>query len=418
MAVGDKIDFIKPKIIYDKRPLLSIVIAYYNGESTIRKLLDSILHQKGMENRIEVILSNDCSPHTQPLVDVIHDYEDLISLKVVNTDYNFAPGNTRERGASIAEGKWLAFADQDDFYIDDSLGPIMDIIEEANEQYLAIADFYEVEKDNPDKIIRDLRATMNWNHAKFYNLDNLWKRYNIHFKKDLLTHEDIYISSCVNCTMKNIGAKPLFINKHCYKWTANPGTISRQRYDGHMFIEMFFGDYLESTGEVYLEKAKANALDWNFALGNCTQILMFCYHYLESFKFHMGPEKYIHQNEDIARDFLIRVKEFFKVDNQRLYNISAYSDAALYESTAKGASIGTGPYIPSLTWRQWLDHMHKDLSTNTNIQAKLREKNMEILDYGNSKTQEGTQRLELTNLKEDTVETKEEDTPGSNNIEE
>ena len=413
MAVAHKVEYIKPKIIYDKRPILSIVIAYYNGENTIRKLLDSIIHQKGLENQIEVILSNDCSTHVDPLIEVIHDYEDKISLKVINTDYNFAPGNTRERGASIAEGKWLAFADQDDFYIDDTLGEIMAIIEQADEQYLGIANFYEVEKENPDKIIRDLRATMNWNHAKFYNLDNLWKKYNIHFKKDLLTHEDIYISSCVNCTMRNIGAKPLFINKHCYKWTANPNTISRQQYDGHMFIEMFFADYLESTGEVYLSKAKANALEWNFALGNCTQILMFCYHYLESFRFHMGPEKYMYQNEDIARDFLIRVKEFFKVDNQRLYDISAFSDAALYESTRKGASIGTGPYIPSMTWRQWLDHIHKDLSTNTNIQAKLREKNMEILDYGDSKKKDETKPLQITIPGEDILKVTGRDTPRS-----
>ena len=33
MAVAHKVEYIKPKIIYDKRPILSIVIAYYNGSA-------------------------------------------------------------------------------------------------------------------------------------------------------------------------------------------------------------------------------------------------------------------------------------------------------------------------------------------------------------------------------------------------
>lgn len=378
--MAEVINYRKPKVIYKKRPFLSIVIAYYNGENTIRALLDSILEQEGMEEEIEVILADDCSPHQEEFLQVLADYEDKISLKAIKTDYNYAPGNTRERGTMVAEGKWLAFADQDDLYIPNTLGEVKSIIEEAREQYYAVAAFYEIDRQS-GKVLRELKEKLNWNHAKFYNLDNLWKAQNIHFKKDLLTHEDIYISSCINCACRNLGIRPLFIDKYIYKWMANPNTISRQKYDGHMFLEMFFKDYLESTGEVYLAKSKTGDLERRFGIGNCIQVILFCYFYLDSFHFHQN-NKYMYENDEYARDYIVRVKEFFNVDNKQIYDVAAANTAQLYNNTLAGALIGTGPYIPTMTFKDWLDYIHKDIGVNTNIQETLKKKNMEILNYG------------------------------------
>lgn len=64
---------------------------------------------------------------------------------MTQTEYNFAPGNTREAGVKLAEGEWLCFADHDDEFIPDTLKRIKATIEKYGEKYCAIANFLEVD---------------------------------------------------------------------------------------------------------------------------------------------------------------------------------------------------------------------------------------------------------------------------------
>lgn len=351
----------KPSIILDHQPFFSIVVACYNSGKTIGNLLESIVNQD-MCDDIEVILSDDNS--TEDYQDIVNQYRNILSIRQVKTDYNFAPGNTREKGVSVAEGKWLTIADHDDEYIAGSLKEVKNIIESTNEEYYCITDFLEVDPDSKS-VIREMKRTMGWNHGKFYNLENLWKKNNIHFKKDLLTHEDICISAQINCAMVANNTTPLFIDIFTYMWNSRPTTVSRVNYkadDGidHPFLEVFFEDYVNSTAGVYLDKYKEGIIGEEFCIDNVTEVILYGYFYIQSFKFHFG-EMYIKKNEDVIKELLIEAKALFGIDNEYIYNLMAQDDAFRFVTIFDSAKIGSGPFIPQETFSQWLDYLHRDI---------------------------------------------------------
>lgn len=357
MSINAEIYNGQPSFKLPQRPWLSIIVPCYNSRKTLGALLQSIVDQN-MEDEIEVILSDDHS--TESYQDIVEMYNDTLSIRQVMTEYNFAPGNTRERGVSIAEGEWVAFADHDDVYIPGTLRQIKDIIVQSGEQYYAIANFIEA---NPDtgEVIREMKGFRNWNHAKFYNLDNFWKANDIHFKKDLLTHEDIYISSTVNCAIRRVnGDNPLFIDVFCYIWNNRPTSISREKYGDHTFLEVFYEDYIKSTGDVYIEQYKQGRLDNVYATDSVLEILLFCYFYTESFKFH-DPNGYIRENDEFSRRYLVAIKQAFGFTNDFIVSYVAQEDAIRYTSVRETAIIGAGPCLESRTFAQWLDYLHEDI---------------------------------------------------------
>lgn len=346
----------KPSFLLDHRPFFSIVIPCYNSKKTLGKLLETIVNQE-MEDDLEVILSDDHS--TESYQEIVEQYNDILSIKQIKTDYNFAPGNTREKGVSIAEGEWVLFADHDDEFMPNTLPDIKQNILESNEDLYAIANFLEVDAST-GLVKREMKRTRNWNHAKFYNLDNLWNKYDIHFKKDLLTHEDIYISSTVNCIISNLNREPLYIDLYCYVWNARPTTISREKYGDHSFLETYFSDYIDSTGTRYLEMYEINQISYEYALQSSIEVLLYCYFYTQGFVFN-DPYNYIVKNEQLCRDYLVKIKQTFNVTNKFIYNYVARDDADLYMKIRESAYIASGPYIESKTLNQWLDFLHKDI---------------------------------------------------------
>ena len=166
----------EPSFRLKKRPFYSIVIACYESEY-LSDLLESI-KQQHMKEDIEVILSDDCSPNQNYLEQVIP-YLNDISIKCVQTDYNCCPGNTREKGVSIASGDWLMICDHDDKLVEDSLLDVQNEIREHGEEYMVITNFHELwdtEGTYEERFIRDMKGPSGWNHGKFFNLDNLFHR--------------------------------------------------------------------------------------------------------------------------------------------------------------------------------------------------------------------------------------------------
>lgn len=356
-----------PSIELDNAPFFSIIIACYNSGKTIGNLLDSIVAQD-MNDDIEVIISDDHS--TEPYQEIIDEYSSILSIKQIQTDYNFAPGNTRERGVSVAEGEWLVFADHDDDFIPGTLKEIRQIIIDSKTEYYAIANFNEVDPETK-ALLNVMKRTHNWNHAKFYNRVNLWLANNIHFQKDLLTHEDICISSQINCAMHNIG-EPTYIDISCYNWNNRPTTISRSKYGNHSFLEVFYEDYIKSTANVYIDKYLNGSIDMPFAIDSCIESLTFAYCYMQGFKFE-DPKNYIKSNEDVARRLLVKLKNVFGLTNKAIYDYLAFNQATRYYIIRETAYNGCGRYIESESFMQWLDNLHSDINRITMSDAMRKE---------------------------------------------
>ena len=360
-----------PSIILKQRPFYSIIIPCYNSKKTLGVLLDSIIAQD-MNDEIEVVLADDCS--TESYQDVVDKYKDILSIRQIKTDYNFAPGNTREKGVSIAEGEWICFADHDDEFIPESLKKIKNIIVSNNEDKFIMADFNEV---NPEtrEIIKEYKYDKNLLHAKFFNLDNFWKKYDLHFIKDLRTHEDICLMSQAYCASLASKKPPLYINEVIYCWMVRDDSLSRKRYQDESFIEIFFKDYIESTGYTYIDCFYKYNLDYELTLLSALEVLVYCYFYIQGIKFN-NCYNFVDKNEEYAKKYLITIKEMFNISNQEIIDIASRYEADMYIDVRKSANLYVGTFIESDTFLQFLNRLHEDAPIRETMSQVMRKENL------------------------------------------
>lgn len=343
------------------RPFFSIIIPCYNDgryqEGVYLDRLLTSLTKQGVEKKdLEVVVSDDHSPVA--FDDVLKKFKKDLNIKYILTDYNFAPGNTREKGVSIATGQWIAFADHDDAYYEGALARVKKGLEDTGEMLFAFTDFDGIFPDGSFK--KKYECTMNWCHGKFYNLDNFWKKYDLHFVKDLKSHEDIAICTQVSCTLAALGRNNVtYFDFSSYMWTDNPQSVSHVKYtangedDPRYFLEVFFRDYIAATGDIYLYRRQNQMIPYAYAIKNCLEIICYCYFYIQGFIFRR-PDDYLQENVDYAAEYLAKVKKTFNVDIEQIYNAIAASNAAMYLRIRKFADGGSGPYVPQQTLREFL----------------------------------------------------------------
>ena len=63
-------------------------------------------------------------------------------------------------------------------------------------------------------------------HGKLFNRENFWNKYNIHFKKDMFTHEDTYVTTVIRCILEQYKLDPLHIDLFNYVWFNNGKSLS------------------------------------------------------------------------------------------------------------------------------------------------------------------------------------------------
>lgn len=350
----------------DSRPFFSIVIACYNDGRYkkgvyLDRLLASITRQSLPKQCIEVILADDCSP--VPFDDIVSDYVDRLTIKRVKTDYNFAPGNTRAKGVEVVTGQWLCFADHDDLFYDGALYKIKDAITKEAEKYYAFGDFYGV--DPQGRVTRKFEKMMNWCHGKFYNVDNLWKPFNIHFIHDLKSHEDIAICTQVACALQSLRLTKLtYFHFPVYAWTDNPESVSHSKYTIDVqsgqreFLEVFFEDYISSTGRIYLDMFKIHKVSIVYAVKSVLEVMLYCYFYTQAFQF-KRPKDYFKGNLKYAGQFVADCKKTFNLTNESIYQAIASNGAAMYLNIRPQADPGCGHYMPVQTFKDWLKLIEK-----------------------------------------------------------
>ncbi len=112
--------------------LLSIICPAYNAEKTIGKLIESIVSQN--YKNYEFIILNDGSK--DKTFEVIEEYAKKYKNIVAIDKPNTGVGDTRNEGLKIAKGKYITFADADDWYSDDFFEKIIPEIEKEDFELL------------------------------------------------------------------------------------------------------------------------------------------------------------------------------------------------------------------------------------------------------------------------------------------
>lgn len=245
--------------------IVSIIVPIYNVEQYLEQCIDSLLNQTLEE--IEVILVDDGSPDGCP--EVCEEYKRKDRRVKVIHKINGGLSDARNAGLKIAEGKYVAFIDSDD-YVD------LHMFEKL---------YYEAQKRNLDVCYCDYSFNVNGNirpackqknnlfitekkEAEMFLLDmvgpepqypsdvkylvSVWhgiykrtiiEQYDIKFEserlypsEDLLFHID-FLSRC-----SKIG----YLKEGMYYWRYNPGSLSRS-YTTQKFLK--YVDLLNRTKE-------------------------------------------------------------------------------------------------------------------------------------------------------------------------
>lgn len=109
-----------------ENPLVSVVIPTYNREKMLEKAMQSVLNQTYAN--LELIIADDCSTDkTEELVKRYMDKDNRV--RYVKADQNAGAAVTRNMGAALAKGDYLAFNDSDSVWTENKLERQLGIFE-------------------------------------------------------------------------------------------------------------------------------------------------------------------------------------------------------------------------------------------------------------------------------------------------
>lgn len=115
---------------------ISIIIPIYNAEKYLRDLLNSIIKQTMDFQQIQVIMVDDCSKDKSREImnEYAEKYENFISIELPKN--HAIAGTARNEGMKVAKGKYLMFADSDDFYPEEACQVLFEAMEEKQADFI------------------------------------------------------------------------------------------------------------------------------------------------------------------------------------------------------------------------------------------------------------------------------------------
>lgn len=104
--------------------LVSVIIPAYNCAATIARAVDSALAQRVP---LEVLVLDDRSPDS--LDEVMEGYRQIPQVRYLQNEENLGAAATRNRGVSLARGRYVAFLDADDWWAEGKLQAQLEAME-------------------------------------------------------------------------------------------------------------------------------------------------------------------------------------------------------------------------------------------------------------------------------------------------
>lgn len=147
-------------------PLFTIIIPHYNIPDLLMRCLKSI----PISEDIQVIVVDDNSPDADTYIEK---YPDLSRpyLEFIPTKKGGGAGYARNVGLDHAKGKWLLFADADDFFVEDMYDMILSYID--SEADIIFFKMKSVLSDNVDtEYARD--SHVNWSIDQYFSDGDEW----------------------------------------------------------------------------------------------------------------------------------------------------------------------------------------------------------------------------------------------------
>jgi glycosyltransferase involved in cell wall biosynthesis len=142
------LDRTQRNILQSMTPFVSIVMITYNHERYIAQAIESVLMQK-VDFPIELIVGEDCS--TDNTRELLLKYASLYPevIRLILHERNVGAGSNFESVMAQCNGKYVAFLEGDDFWIDaDKLNKQVKLLESDSEIHICFHPVLLVDRDN------------------------------------------------------------------------------------------------------------------------------------------------------------------------------------------------------------------------------------------------------------------------------
>ena len=233
---------------------LSVIIPVYNVEKYLPHCLESVLIQA--DNNIEVIAINDGSIDKSP--EILDQYATQYpSLKIINQP-NQGVSAARQKGITVAHGKYILFLDADDFLEASSLNILYKKAIEADAD-MVLMDYYTYNPDDQKKTYIQQTSIHQYSQAsllkQMFCAERAWAVWSYIAKKEL--HETIKYNlvsdlsigeDAVYTTQIVLAAhKITSINKPLINYVSRPDSVTQQKN----ISDRQFSSYLKCPQRIY-----------------------------------------------------------------------------------------------------------------------------------------------------------------------
>lgn len=233
---------------------LSVIIPVYNVEKYLPHCLESVLIQA--DNNIEVIAINDGSIDKSP--EILDQYATQYpSLKIINQP-NQGVSAARQKGITVAHGKYILFLDADDFLEASSLSILYKKAIEADAD-MVLMDYYTYNPDDQKKTYIQQISIHQYSQTsllkQMFCAERAWAVWSYIAKKEL--HETIKYNlvsdlsigeDAVYTTQIVLAAhKITSINKPLINYVSRPDSVTQQKN----ISDRQFSSYLKFPQRIY-----------------------------------------------------------------------------------------------------------------------------------------------------------------------
>jgi len=97
------------------KKIISIIIATYNAEKTLKRCLNSIVSQK--KDQLELLIIDGCS--TDRTMDIVREFAESIDIIVSEVDEGIY--DAWNKGIRLATGEWIMFLGADDYLLEGAM---------------------------------------------------------------------------------------------------------------------------------------------------------------------------------------------------------------------------------------------------------------------------------------------------------
>lgn len=151
---------------------IDIIIPCFNAENYIERCLVALEQQKYKD--FSVIVVDDCSSdNTVNVIEKFNDKSDL-DIKIFKNEQNSGPAKSRNLGIKMADSEFVAFCDADDWYEEDFLGNLLNILEKYDAS-IAIGGYQIVNENGKieKRSISEEEKVLNFEQACMLESDSL-----------------------------------------------------------------------------------------------------------------------------------------------------------------------------------------------------------------------------------------------------